>query len=196
MKLSVVNVSQIDCDLICYPWRIRYDGVDPAGLYDPTTVNYQEQKAGSTSSAQQLTSTTASTVGFTPYMSRFITQGVKLGKPKRIHLQGGQSYSFTITDNRPLHLTYARWAGAYAFAPHTRGMFMTVKGVPVNDSTNTDEIDFGFCELDVQNVTTYEWMAAPSPWKYNDVVSSSADVQAIKIIQPQTGVVTTGPVTV
>jgi len=196
MKLTVVNTSQVDCDIVCYPWRMRYDGVDPADLYQASTVNAQENKASSTTTQQGLLSGSTSTIGFTPFMSRFITQAAKLGKPKKIHLQGGQSYTFTMTDNRPLHITYSRWRGAYAFAPHTRGMFMSFRGIPVNDSTNTDEIDFGFCALDVQNVTTYEWMAAPSPWKFNDVVTSSADVQAIKIIQPQTGAVTTGPVSV
>lgn len=196
MKLVVVNQSQVDCDIICYPWRIRYDGVDPVTLYTATNVNSQENKAGSGSTQQGLINNSTTTVGYTPFMSRVITQAVKLGKPKKVHLQGGQSYSFTITDNKPLHVTYPRWAGAYSFAPHTRGMFMTFRGIPVNDSTNTDEIDFGFCALDVQNVTTYEWEACPSPWKFNDVVTSSADIQAIKIIQPQTGGVTTGPVSV
>lgn len=196
MKLTITNTSQIDCDVICYPWRARYDSIDPANMYTQAEVNLQESKAGSTSTQQGLLSNTTTTIGYTPFMSRTITQSVKLGKPKKVHLQGGQSYSFTIVDNKPFHLTYPRMQTAYSFAPHTRGMFMTFRGIPVNDQTNTDEIDFGFCALDVQNVTTYDWECPPAPYKYNDVITSSADVQDIKIIQPQTGAVTTGPVSV
>lgn len=196
LKVVVVNTSQVDCDLVCYPWRARYDGINPENLYDLATVNAQENKASSTTTQQGLLSGTTSTVGFTPFMSRFITQGAKLGKPKRVHLQGGQSYTFTLRDTKPLHVTYGRWSGAYAFAPHTRGVFMTFRGIPVNDTADTDAIDFGFCALDVQCVMTYEWMAAQSPWKFNDVVTNTADIQNIKIIQPQTGGVTTGPVSV
>lgn len=196
MKLTITNTSQIDCDIICYPWRMRYDGVDPPDLYTAATVNITEDKAGSTSTQQGLLTNTTTTIGYTPFMSRTITQAAKLGKPRRVHLQGGQSYTFTIEDTKPLHVTYPRWNTTSSFAPHTRGMFMTFRGIPVNDQTNTDEIDFGFCALDVQNVTTYEWEAPIAPWKYNDVIVSSADVQDIKIIQPQTGAVTTGPVSV
>jgi len=196
MKMTIVNVTQVDCDVIVYPWVARNDGVDPGDMYTFAVANVMENKAGSTTSLQGLTSNTATTIGYTPFMSRMITERVKLGKPKRIHLQGGQSYTFTLTDNKPLYVSYPRYTGSYSFAPHTRGCFMTAKGIPVNDTVDTDAIDFGFCELDVQIVTTYDWMCSSSAWKYNDVITNSADIQAIKIIQPQTGVVTTGPVSV
>jgi len=196
MKMTIVNVSQIDADVIVYPWVSRNDGVDPGDMYVATQVNVMENKAASTTTQQGLLSNTASTVGFTPFMSRMITERAKLGRPKRIHLQGGQSYTFTMVDNKPLYVNYPRYVGSYSFAPHTRGCFMTAKGIPVNDVADTDAIDFGFCELDVQVVTTYDWMAPTSSWKYNDVVTNSADIQNIKIIQPQTGVVTTGPVSI
>nr|QXP07677.1 MAG: putative capsid protein [Arizlama virus] len=196
MKVHIINTSQVDCDVIVYPWVARNDGVDPGDMYTAASVNQMQQKAGSTSTLQGLLTNTTSTVGFTPFMAQMITERAKLGKPRRIHLQGGQSYTYTLTDNKPLYVSYPRYVGSYSFAPHTRGCFMTAKGSPVNDTVDTDAIDFGFCALDVQIVTTYDWMVSTSAWKYNDVITNSADIQAIKIIQPQTGGVTTGPVSV
>jgi len=196
MKATIINTSQIDCDVIVYPWVARYDGIDPGDMYTATQVNYMSQKAGSTSTLQGLLTNNTSTVGFTPFMSQMITQKAKIGKPRRIHLQGGQSYTYTLADNKPLYVSYPRFVSTYSFAPHTRGIFLTAKGSPVNDTVDTDAIDFGFSALDVQIVTTYDWMVATSAWKYNDVITNSADIQNIKIIQPQTGAVTTGPVDV
>lgn len=199
MKLHITNTSQIDCDIICYPYVTRYDTVSPSGLYPMANVNASETKVGSTTSQQGLLSNETSTVGFTPFMSHWITQQCKLGKPKKVHLQGGQSYTFSLSDNRALYLTYVRLAGAEGvggFRGHTRGMFMTATGTVVNDTASVDDIDFGFVSLDVQNVTTYEWIQSATPWHFNDVVTNTADIVNIKIIQPQTGVVTTGPVVV
>jgi len=196
MKLTIVNNSQIDADVIVYPWLARNDGVDPGDMYTASVANAMESKASSTTTQQGLLTNTTTTVGFTPFMARMITERVKLGKPRKVHLQGGQSYTYTMVDNKPLFINYPRYTGSFSFAPHTRGCFMTAKGIPVNDVADTDAIDFGFCALDVQVVTTYDWMSPTSIWKYNDVVTNSADIQDIKIIQPQTGGVTTAPVSV
>jgi len=91
MKLHITNTSQIDCDLIFYPYTTRYDTVDPSGLYTPALVNATESLVGSSTSQQKLLSNETSTIGWTPFMSRWITQHCKPQLPTRHHRQGGHS---------------------------------------------------------------------------------------------------------
>lgn len=190
----------MDVDLTFYPWVARYDNLD-ATFYSQSSVNYLSGQASATSIKGGLLSGETSTVGFTPFQVKTITESVRLGKPKKVRLGGGQMYVMVIRDNKPLNLNYARLFGngspnTVSFSGHTRGCFMTARSTVVNDSASINDIDFADGALDIQNVTSYEWAAAPTPFFYYDVIPNGNTVAAYDIIQPQTGVVNTSPLKV
>lgn len=197
LEVTCVNVSQIDCVVTVYPWISRYDYTPFTDLYN--SVLELEAKAASTTVVNS-----ADTIGFTPFQAREICEVVRLGRPRRIRLQGGQSYTFRMSDNRTLYWNFARFqmnlAGGGGGADvngsvrgRTRGMFLTSRGIPVNDTMNVDEITFSQTTIDVHVIKTYEWVASPQPYRFSDVVTNSADVSAYSIIQPQTGAITVVP---
>lgn len=194
MKMTVVNAFQADCYVTVYPWVARYDTSNYNDMYAGTPP--LEAKAGSSSVLMD-----TDRYGFTPFQSRAITENVRLGRPRRVHLQGGQSYVFKLADKRVLPINYARLAGqsgpnsgnqwALGFAGRSRGFFMTASSIPINDSTSNTEIDFAGGALNVIVAKTYEWVASAMPYHYNDTVPSVATIANADIIFPQTGVIAT-----
>jgi len=194
-KTTITNCSQVDCDVTCYPWVVRRDTTQAEDLYNPIKITALENVAGSTSSA-----VTPTTVGFTPFQSRWLCESVKIGKPKKVHLQGGQSYTFSIRDNRMLYVNQAMigFDGEYPYSIHgrSRGMMFSFRGIPVNDTVTATSIQYAPGACDLQSVITYEWVSPAMPIHFNDVIPNNDAVTAFHIIQPQTGAVTNTPAVV
>jgi len=194
LEIQCTNSSQTGCNLVLYPWICRYDNLRPDHLYDLST-NPIETHAGSTT----VTGFT-STIGWTPFQSRLHTENVKLLKPIRVHLEGGESYRFVMHNRKPLFLNYGRLFGSYppgndsfSFRGVTRGVFFTGTGIPVNDSMDANQIDLSSFSIDLLCRKTFEWSASAQPYHFQDTVKNPADIAAFKIIQPQTGVVNAAP---
>jgi len=143
------------------------------------------------------------TFGWTPFMSRDITEFVRLGKPRTVHLQGGQNYVAVVKDNRPLYLNYAKLTAsngsaspltggsASSIGGRTRGVFLIFRSIPVNDSNDQANINWSAGTAIVQSTETYEWVASPMPHRYRDMVPDTSALMTSQIIQPQTGLVNT-----
>lgn len=187
-------------NVICYPWVAR-KGLQNA---DPLTIYiFAAQTANQLETASAISGTVigdANTYGWTPFMNRKITEYLKLGKPRKVFLQGGQSYIFTVRDNKPMYLNYSKLAStinaanpsaavAGSIGGRTRGCFLVFRSNPLNDDTTSTLINWGNGSAIVQAVESYEWVASPMPHRYRDMVPDTTAILNANIIQPQTGAV-------
>jgi len=198
MKISVTNCSQVDALVTFWPCVARYDysGGDSAhGLF---VGGHLESKAYASAS----TAGDPTEIGYTPFQNRALCESYRFLKPVRKFLQGGQSVTVTLTDPKPFHFTYGHigWASSanfpgVAIKDHTRECLITATAAAMVTNTSAD-VSPGFGSILVSFVRTYEWVAAPMPHHYDDLVGNYADVDTPAIIQPQTGAVNTTPVSV
>lgn len=196
VSTTVTNNNQIDCDIICYPWVARYDNTSLDKIY--TLIPSLEVGTG----ASTTSSANPETYGWTPFQSRAITESVRLLKPRRIHLQGGQTYTFRLVDRKPLYVNYARIGQDVelptlqlcGFAGRSKGMFFITKGIVAHGTGEPIDINFTSGSVLLQTVKSYDWVACPMPYHWNDVVlDPDALAGGFPIIQPQTGAVQTAP---
>ncbi len=196
-RISIVNSCQIDMRCMIFPWVAR-KGVSTAPIVAmyTSTMSFELEaiaaSAGTTVGDQN-------TFGWTPFMSRGFTEYLKFGKPRTVHLQGGQNYVVTVKDSRPLYLNYAKLASASASSPlaaptnsiggRTRGVFLIFRSIPVNDTNDQSNINWSAGTAIVQTSETYEWVASPMPHHYRDMVADASALGTTQIIQPQTGAV-------
>lgn len=193
LEVIVLNPCQMDCDVFFYPWVARYDSSSLQSITNQSMVI--EEKAGATT-----TFADPVTPGWTPFQSKSITEAFRLGRPTRVHLQGGQSFRYHVKDLRPLYVNYARIQNTDTYnagwANRCRGCVITARGSVVNDN-NADPgpiVNLGFGALNIQLIKRYHWVASPSPYHFSDIVPSANELGTITIVQPQTGGITTGPV--
>lgn len=203
LRIIITNAAQVDADVVIYPWFLR-KGISlcrPDLLFcDSGATNLLETHAGSTTVLGN-----PNELGWTPYQARNITEMVKLGKPKKFRIPGGQSVEYAIRDKKPIMLDYARLGqfgapdgvGLYpdcAISGHFRGCFVAAQGGhAVNDTVTHSDINQSPGHLNFQFYKTYEWVCNPMPYHFNDIVLNGADIGAFSIIQPQTGVITVAP---
>lgn len=191
MEMIFVNVSQADIDLMLYPWVARYDSSSIVTLQTATMA--VEEKVGTDTFADE------STIGWTPFQSKAITESFILGKPRKVHLQGGQSFKYTVRDLKPLYVNYARLLNSdtsnCGWARRSRGVIVAARGTVVNDNTAVPNtvVQFGAGALNMQLVKRYHWVAPATPYHFSDVVPSTAEAGTVSIIQPQTGAITASP---
>lgn len=189
LDVLILNPCQMDCDVTIYPWVARYDTSSLSVFVNQMTV--VEEKAGTDTFGDQ------DTPGWTPFQSKSITESFRLGKPTRVHLQGGQSYRYSIKDLKSLYVNYARLANTdnltAGWANRTRGCLITATGSVVNDASEPPIVQLGFGALNIQCIKRYHWIAAASPYHFSDIVPAVADPGQFVIVQPQTGGLTTGP---
>jgi len=196
-RISIVNTCQVDMRCMIFPWVVR-KGLQNApilSMYTSTTSSVLESVSASTGTVVG----DQNTFGWTPFMSRAFTEYLKLGKPKTVHLQGGQNYVATIRDNRPLYVNFAKLAVASVASPvtspadsiggRTRGVFLVFRAIPVNDTNDQANISWSAGTAIVQCSEAYEWVASPMPHRYRDMVPDASALGTTQIIQPQTGAV-------
>jgi len=195
-KTVVTSRCQTGMDVWFYPSIARYD-VSGEGVWEATNAVFYETAAGSTS-----TSPSVQNIGWTPFQSRAITQSWKLMKPRRVHLEAGQSFTYTMRDLKPLYITPGRLGlligtdiVPFSIAGRTKSCYIVARGTVVNDDTVDTAVGLSAGALDIQEIRTYDWVATSTPYHFNDNITNTADVElgAYSIIQPQTGVVTTHP---
>lgn len=193
-RTIVVNTGQIACDVFFYPMTSRYS-TSYAGYLDLANTDALEGKAASTGSVVG----NAAIVGWNPFQSRSITENFIIGKPKRVHLEGGMSFTYTMKDSRPMYLNYARLVPdvgtsiQYAVPRRTKVCMILARSNPVNSSSTMTDINWGFGALDVQEIRSYEWVASPMPNHYNDIYQDATEILNAAIIQPQTGAINLTP---
>jgi len=193
-KVTIVNVHQIGCDVFIYPFVARYANSN----YQVFRLSNASALEDNASSAGVLTS--PASVGWTPFQSRMITENFKLGKPKKIHLEGGMSYVYTMKDSRPLYLNNAMLLGSQlgsstvdAIPWRSRGCYIQARSIPVNENEQINLINWGPGALNIQEVRTYEWVASPMPYHCADYFADTSAIPNPIIIQPQTGVINSMP---
>lgn len=168
---------------------MRYDNSAPVPLVFYNQPGPLEAKAFVSGTVQG----DAGEVGWTPFQMRAFCEMYKILKPRKVFLQGGQSYTFKFKMSRPFHLTYGRFGTSLgtvgSFAKVTRGLLITANSIPVSDSMDDTDIAPGAGALDCYFTKTYEWVAAPMPHHYSDFVTTFPTVNAAAIIQPQTGAI-------
>jgi len=196
IRCLVTNSSNIDMEVWCYPWMARYDGINIPDLYD----NADPLETG-TGLAGTLAADVG-TVGWTPFQSRYITESVKLLKPRKVHLQGGQSYTFKMSDPKPFYVTYGRFDALAnqsfgAIAKRSRGMFFVYRGgTAIAPALADDSANWAPASAKILTSRTYRWAGTSQPNNYNDVVINGNTVAGYQIIQPQTGAAVTGQIVV
>lgn len=198
VQCCITNAHQYDCDVTFYPWVARYDN-SRYDIFGEASLNALDTDANGVNG-------TPITIGWTPFQSPAATQMFKFGKPKKVHLQGGQSYTYTVRDNKPLFVNWGRFGsvsnqpetapGLSGFSGRTRGCVFTARGMTVNDNTTPGLIAFSAGAINMQLVKRYEWIAAAQPCKFSDVVTNGDAVTTVHIVQPQTGVINTTPTAV
>jgi len=192
LSMTCTNASQFDLDVIAYPWIARYDNLAPDLLYKP--IPPLETKAAASGTVNGPTA-----IGFNPFKNRYICEAVRILKPRRIHLQGGQSYTFRFADKRPLHLNYARLninsvvGTSASFSGRTRGFFLCCRGMTINSSEDENQINWSAYALDIQIRKDYEWVCSPQPYHFYDVVNNDSNIVTPGIIQPQSGLINATP---
>lgn len=197
LKYTCVNNSQTDCWVWAYPYVARYDNTaqSATATINLPTPNLLEAKAFAAGTLLG----NMGEVGFTPFQNRGFCECFKLLRPRKVFLQGGQSYTFTLKLSRPFHVTYGRLGGSSMSLPNigkiTRGILIHAEGIPVSDSGDDTDISPSFGALDCYWKKTYEWVSAPMPHHYSDFVSTFPTINIAKIIQPQTGAIVTGATT-
>lgn len=201
LRVVITNASQLDCLLTVFPWYIRRGQtfLYPSTLFDASSNLETLASAGGTGAILG----TSTTLGWSPYQSKVITEAVKLGKPKKYRIPGGQSVEYNVVDKKPVYLDYNKLGGSTHTTPgnfafmgvpyHTRGCFLQFQSSVINDSVTAAEIDQGPGHCNVQVYKTFEWVAASMPYHFSDVVTNAADISAFHIVQPQTGVINTTP---
>jgi len=194
-KIQVVSRCQTGMDVWFYPAVARYASSSTTSLWTGAQAVSFETRASSTSTTPDVNN-----IGWTPFQSEAITSSWKLGRPKKVHLEGGQSYTYTLKDLRPLYVTPGKLGSigntAASIPGRTQACYMICRGVVVNDATTKTDIGLSGGALDIQTLETYDWVSPATPYHFNDNFINSADVEigSYDIIQPQTGVVTTDPV--
>lgn len=195
LEVLVTNMSQIDCEVTFYPWVARYDTTyTPVLAYSNTTA--LEEKAGAADSLG-----TPDTLGWTPFQSRSITESFRFGRPRKVKLQGGQSTTFHVKDNKPLYCNYARLgtglnADIAGFANRSRGVCFTAKGIISGDDSAVQIIAMTEGKVAVQPIKRYHWECVPTPYHFSDIVPASVEPGQMQIIQPQTGAVNAAPASI
>jgi len=196
-RVTIVNTHQIGTDVYIYPFVARHSMSDP-GLFRLSNASLLEENASSSGLL-----TNPESVGWTPFQSRIITENFKLGKVRKVHLEGGMSYVYTMRDRRPLYLNNSMLLGSTASTPvfalpwRSRGCYIQARSIPVNETGEAPTlINWGPGALNIQEVRTYEWVASPMPNHYADYFSDTSTLEDISIIQPQTGAVNNAPVSV
>lgn len=201
LRVVITNANQLDCLATVYPWFVRNDStyLNPSTLYNSVDILETTAVAGGGGGILG----NSNVLGWTPFQARAITELVKLGKPKKYRIPGGQSIEYNMVDPKPVYLDYKRLGGAYpasqqdagnaAVRGHTRGCFITFQGSVINDVTTKSEIDQGPGNCNIQTYKTFEWVVSPMPYHFSDVITNPADIVAFSIIQPQTGVVNAAP---
>jgi len=197
MRITVTNACQIDCWVTFWPCVARYDHAGGATARDLFNAGALETKAYTSGS----TSGDPTSYGYTPFQNRALCESYRFLKPQKKFLQGGQSVTCTFSDPRPFHLTYGHvgWLAAagnpsFAIKDHTREVLITAQSSMVGNTD--DDISPGFGTILLSFTRTYEWVQAPMPHHYNDMVGDFTVVAGPAIIQPQTGAVNTTPVSI
>lgn len=191
LEMIMVNVGQADIDVMLYPWVARYDSSSLVCLQTATMV--VEEKVGTDTFADE------HTIGWTPFQSKALTESYILGKPRKIHLQGGQSYKYTVRDLKPLYVNYARLLNSdttnCGWARRSRGVIICCRGTVMNDDTfvGGPVVQFGAGAMNLQLIKRYHWVALATPYHFSDVVPSTGEFGTVSIIQPQTGAITASP---
>lgn len=191
LEMIMVNVGQADIDVILYPWVARYDSSSLMALMTGSMA--VEEKVGTDTFADE------TTIGWTPFQSKAITESFILGKPRKIHLQGGQSFRYTVRDLKPLYVNYGRLfnndANNCGWARRSRGCILTCRGTVMNDDTYASGpiVQFGAGAMNLQLIKRYHWVAPSTPYHFSDVVPSTGEFGTVSIIQPQTGAITASP---
>lgn len=188
LELIVTNQSQADVDLYVNTAYARYDSSSVNFTWNDPTQLETAAAAASTIGASNI-------VGWTPFQSRSVTEAFRLGKTRKVHLQGGQNYRFTIRQKKPLYLNYAKLFPFSSLAAQstdclagvTCGFMMRAVGVPVHEAGDTNIIKWAPVALDVVTVKTYEWSSCPMPYHFSDVFDINASLVTAAQIQPQTG---------
>lgn len=195
LEVNVVNCSQVSAQVWFYPWYSRYDNIKVANLYDQAWVDVLEKPTTAAYGPVGVIDGNETTIGWTPFQARYITQACKLGKPVKFQLDGGVCKRYKIKNSKPLALNYARLTDVTGgFRGHTRGCFIVIRSNPVNDKTTHTDIGFNGGSVDIQCVKRYSWVATPTPYHYNDFTGDNdAFTNGIEIIQPQTGILNTAP---
>jgi len=196
LQMLITNISQIDCEVTVYPWVARYD-VTALGALGYASGTEVEEKAGVATALA-----TPDTIGWTPFQSKAVTESFKLGKPRKVKLQGGQSFTFHVKDNKPLYVNWGRLgsnsigANAAGFGGRSRGCTFTAKGIVSVDDAEPQAVCMTFGKIAVQSIRRYDWEAVPTPYHFTDIVPEESSPSDILIIQPQTGAVNNAPVSI
>jgi len=195
LEVNVVNCSQVSAQVWFYPWSARYDNINIENLYSQTGADTLETPTTSAYGPVGIVDGNETTIGWSPFQSRSITQSLKLGKPVRMQLDGGVSRRFKVKNSKPLSLNYARLSGGTAsFRGYTRGVFIIIRSNPVNDKTEHTDIGFSGGSCDIQCIKRYSWISTPTPYHYNDISGATTSfTNGYEIIQPQTGILNTAP---
>lgn len=195
VEINVVNCSQVSAQVWFYPWSVRYDNVVVPNFYQQSVADALERVTTAAYGPVGVVDGNETTIGWTPFQSRSITQSFKLGKPYKVQLDGGVCKRYKIRNKKPLALNYARLTNVSgSFRGYTRGCFIIIRSNPVNDKTDHTDIGFNGGSVDVQTVKRYSWVSSPTPFHYNDFTGSNdAFTNGIEIIQPQTGILNTAP---
>lgn len=186
LHVTCTNSSNVDVDIWCYPWLARYDGLDINQIYSaPSVLETGTGEPGTVDGDEKH-------IGWTPFQARYITESVKLLKPRKVHLQGGQSYTFKMQDSKPLYVTYGRMnslegSGYGAVAKRTRGMFFSVRGGAMVNPVSSAEATWSGFNVNVVTTRSYRWVATAMPYNFTDNVVNTTVAGAYNIIQPQTG---------
>lgn len=187
LELVVTNSSQCDVDVFVNTAYARYDCVDMDFLQNSPSL-LESQAASGTVSGNNI-------VGWTPFQSKVFTESYRLGKTRKVHLQGGQNYRFVVRDNKPMYLNYAKLFPASggaaesttSFANRSCTLFLRAVAAPLHEAGESDIIKWGPVALDCVTVKTYEWVSSPMPYHYNDIFDINATLTNPAGIQPQTG---------
>lgn len=188
LKLRCSNHSQADCWVTAYPCITRYDNSD-------TTNDAINQNLTTSLEIQGFATGTnegPAVLGYTPFMNRAFCERYKILRPKKVLLQGGQSYTFTLKMTKPFHHNYGRSSGTNTlmqFAHVSRAIVLACQGTLVSEDLTPTEVSYASGALDTAWTKTYEWVAAPMPHHYMDIIENFPAITTPTIIQPQTGAV-------
>lgn len=192
LRLQVTNHHQIDCWVTVWPYVARYHNT---GRSSATTLNNNATLDTQAFAAGTVVGTSA-VVGYNPFHNRGLTTVFRLMKPRRVFLQGGQSYRFKLKMDRPWQLTYGNYqAGANETIPNrTMGFLVTCQGITVREDLDPLEVAPGAGAVALQWENQYHWVCGPMPHHYSDIISDYPVIATPAIIQPQTGAVNNAPV--
>jgi len=197
LKVFVTNCANTDCEVTAWPWVCRYDGCAVTTIYTSPAANETTTGVTSFVRANELT------IGWNPFQARAITENMKLLKPRRIRLQGGQSFTFTLKDSKPMKLNWSRLTGGIVESPttsapvpsiagRTRGFFFTVKASVIANPDSSINTDWAQAQVNAVATRSYDWVAPTMPYRYNDVEPNQTDLgDSYHFVAPQTGAIVT-----